>query len=64
MYLALELLTTPPELIFFLNISKVVSFEEKISVTSFISIGFLRSGLSVPYFSIESYILFLEKENY
>ena len=46
-------LTTPPFSINFLKISNLTSSLLKTSVTSNISIGFLKSGLSVPYFNIE-----------
>ena len=47
-------LTNEPPLINFLKISKLTSFLKKISVTSLIINGFLKSGLSHPYLSIVS----------
>jgi adenine-specific DNA methylase len=50
-------LTTDFFWINFLNISNLTSSLSKISVTSLISIGFLKSGLSVPNFNIASLYL-------
>ena len=47
-------LTIEPELTNFLKISNFTSFLSKIEVKSFIKRGFLKSGLSVPYFKIAS----------
>ena len=47
-------LTLDPEFTNFLKISNETSFLKKISVISFIRSGFLRSGLSLPYFNIVS----------
>ena len=46
--------TIPPLEIISLKIFKFTSFDLKISVTSTNSIGFLKSGLSVPYLLRES----------
>ena len=54
-------LTIAPLAIDFLKISNLTSSLFIISVTSNIFIGFLRSGLSVPYFNIESLYLILLK---
>ena len=43
-----------PDFTSFLNISKVTSSLENISVKSDITNGFLKSGLSEPYLSIDS----------
>src|SRR6056300_1122642 len=47
-------LTLEPDLTSFLKISNFTSSLEKISVISFIIKGFLKSGLSDPYFNIAS----------
>ena len=44
-------LTLEPDLTSFLNISNETSFLSNISVISFIIKGFLKSGLSDPYFN-------------
>ena len=46
---------------FSLKIFKSTSLEANNFVTSISSIGFLKSGLSVPYFSIESLYVNLGK---
>ena len=52
-------LTTDPDLTNFLNISNLTSSLKKIFVISEIISGFLKSGLSVPYFNIvSSYVIF------
>ena len=46
--------TIPPFVMISLKILSLTSLELNILVTSVSSIGFLKSGLSVPYFSRES----------
>ena len=54
-------LTWEPDFTNFLNISNETSSLEKISVISKIINGFLKSGLSVPYFNKLSAYLILGK---